>query len=425
MTMTEDTLPEATHPSPGRRRGLWVLLLVVLLAALVVGSGLLHSSPPTPAQRAAAIDAVIRCPSCEDLSVANSSAPTAQSVRSTVARLVAEGKSDAQITSYLSSRYGSAIVLEPPSTGWAVLVWLLPVAFGVVAVVALTVVLVRRRGRGVEGLDQWTGTGSTDRAALDERRRFLVASLADADAEFLAGDLSAADYHVLQDRDRARLAAVESSLGALLPEVSSGSDEDQTTGAAAPEGRRLRIRRSPWFLVGTVACFAVAAVLVVPAFTSVRLPGQTPTGSVSLSPTQQTSRTLDQAAALEDQGQVGGAASLYQSVLATHPNNEVALAQLGWLEYRVAVQGGSSSLLADARQKLAQAVALNPHDWAAHLYQGTIDLEHDGNPAAATTEFGLFLAADPPATVLAQSAAVVRSAYLQAGRPVPPQVPAS
>ena len=113
-----------------RRFPLWTLLGVVLVVALVVGSGVLSSSPPTAAQRAAAIESVIRCPSCEDLSVAQSSAPTAVAVRATVAQLIAEGRTDEQIEDYLVARYGASIVLDPPASGWSLLVWLLPLAGG-------------------------------------------------------------------------------------------------------------------------------------------------------------------------------------------------------------------------------------------------------------------------------------------------------
>ena len=112
--------PPGDGPGRSRRRlPLWTVLVAVLVAALVVGSGLLGRSAPTPAQRAAAIESALRCPSCEDLSVAASSAPTAVAVRATVARLIGEGRSDQEITDYLTARYGSSIVLaraKPPST---------------------------------------------------------------------------------------------------------------------------------------------------------------------------------------------------------------------------------------------------------------------------------------------------------------------
>ena len=97
--------------------------------------------------------------------------------------------------------------------------------------------------------------------------------------------------------------------------------------------RPPRSRRSWWFLGGAVAAFGAALVLAVSLFATNRLPGQSATGSISLSQSQQVEETLAQAATYQDQGQPVQAAQLYQSVLATHPDDEVALAQLGWLEY--------------------------------------------------------------------------------------------
>ena len=429
---------------------LWTLLGVVLVVALVVGSGAFSSSPPTGAQRAAAIESVIRCPSCEDLSVAASSAPTAVTVRAAVAQLIAQGQSDQQIKEYLVARYGSAIVLDPPTSGWSALVWVLPGAVAVLGVVGIVVVLARRRGRGDGDLDADVRTGSPDPVALEERRRFLTQSLADADAEYLAGDLSDADYLALRQRDLARLQALPSvptvapsgpgaspSASGAAPSaataatvagtlVDAGPDAAPSTGTAPSPaaGRSRRRARNGWFLAGAVVCFVGALVVAVPLFTSSRLPGQTATGSVALSPSQQLARSLDQAAATENAGQLGQAAQIYQSVLAAHPDNEVALAQLGWLEYRIGRQGSSASLLADARSKLDQAAALAPGDYAVHLYLGTVLLQQDGDAAGAVEQYRMFLAANPPASVLQQSAATVRAAFTQAGQPVPPGVPA-
>lgn len=178
-------------------------------------------------------------------------------------------------------------------------------------------------------------------------------------------------------------------------------------------------------LFGSVSCFGAALIVAVPAFSSGRLPGQTATGSVELSPSQQVSRSLDQAAAVEDQGQVGLAAQLYQAILRAHPDNEVALAQLGWLEYEIGRQGTSTTLVNDARAKLARAAALDPGDYAVHLYLGTVLLQLDGNAPDAVGEFTLFLAARPPSSVVSQAAPVLRQAYAAVGKGLPAGVPAA
>ena len=427
-----------------RRFPLWTLLGVVLVVALLIGSGVFSSAPVTNAERAASIESVIRCPSCEDLSVADSSAPTAVTVRATVRQLVAHGLTDSQIEEYLVARYGSTIVLDPPASGWSSLVWVLPVAGGVIAVAVLVVVLVRRRQRGASALDDDVLGASADPLAVDERRRFLTQSLADADAEYLAGDLSDADYLSLRHRDLGRLAALGPSPASSAP-IGAVSAVDAQSGTTAPatlteerpvaavgepapqpeaESRRRRRGRNNWFLIGAIGCFVAALVVAVPLFSSDRLPGQTATGSVSLSPSQQTTRTLDQAATVENEGQLGLAAQLYQQVLNGHPGDEVALAQLGWLEYKIGQQGADASLLSDARTKLTQAVAAAPGDYAAHLYLGTLLLQLDGNAAAAVTQFNAFLADSPPATVVAQAATIVRQAYTTAGIPIPASVAA-
>ena len=56
-------------------------MLVVLAVALAIGCGVGSSGSPTVAQRAAAIEADIKCPSCDDINVAQSEASTAIGVR--------------------------------------------------------------------------------------------------------------------------------------------------------------------------------------------------------------------------------------------------------------------------------------------------------------------------------------------------------
>lgn len=124
------------------RVGLTALLLV-LVVALVLGSGL-GGGRPTAAARSAALDSQIRCPSCEDLSVAQSSASAAIAVRHEVARLVRDGQSDQQIEQRLVAQYGPTILLRPPASGLSAVVWVLPVVGGVAAVATVGTMFWRR-----------------------------------------------------------------------------------------------------------------------------------------------------------------------------------------------------------------------------------------------------------------------------------------
>ncbi len=121
----------------------WVLLAVVLAVALAFSVS--KGGPLTPAQRAAAIDAVLKCPSCDGISVADSSASSAAAVRQVVLARVREGQSDQQIEQYLVSRYGPSILLRPPTTGITAIVWVVPLLAAVGGLGGLGLFFWRRR----------------------------------------------------------------------------------------------------------------------------------------------------------------------------------------------------------------------------------------------------------------------------------------
>jgi len=130
-------------PRSGPWRGL-LRLAVVLAVALVIGSGVGSSVHRSPAERAAALDTQIRCPSCADLSVAQSSASAAIAVRHEVQRMEAAGSSDGQIESALVAQFGPTILLRPPDSGLTALVWIIPAVAGAGALGVLGVVFWRR-----------------------------------------------------------------------------------------------------------------------------------------------------------------------------------------------------------------------------------------------------------------------------------------
>jgi cytochrome c-type biogenesis protein CcmH len=104
-------------------------LVIIVIAALVVGTRGSHSSA---ASREAAIESEVRCPQCNGQSVQASDAPAARAVRQFVTDKVAAGESNGQIEQQLVDRYGADLLLRPPSSGLAGLVWVIPiVGFGV------------------------------------------------------------------------------------------------------------------------------------------------------------------------------------------------------------------------------------------------------------------------------------------------------
>lgn len=126
-----------------RRWGGWILLVVVVIGALVVGTR--PSGTKTDAERVQSIAKSVRCPTCRGQSVADSDAPAAANVRKDIERRVADGQSDDDIRSALADRFGDGILLTPPRSGVAGLVWVLPVLAVTAAAGGLTLAFRRWR----------------------------------------------------------------------------------------------------------------------------------------------------------------------------------------------------------------------------------------------------------------------------------------
>ena len=145
------------------RPWVWALLGVVLAGALFVGTRV-DGGPPSADERVEALTGSFQCPTCRGQSVRDSAAPVASAIRSEVARRVAAGESDDDIRAYVVSRYGEAVLLNPPRDGVAGLVWALPVVALVVAAAAL--VLAFRRWRSEPGQE----VNEADRLLVEQAR---------------------------------------------------------------------------------------------------------------------------------------------------------------------------------------------------------------------------------------------------------------
>jgi cytochrome c-type biogenesis protein CcmH len=148
MAASEMTAETAVRTRGSWRIGLWVVLVVVLAGALVVGASH-RSGPLTPAQRAASLDAQLRCPSCDDVSVANSSAASAVAIRQLVLADTNAGEPDQAIVDYLQSRY-PGIVLRPSTSGLEGIVWFAPLVAFALAAVLIGRLFWRKRSRPVD-----------------------------------------------------------------------------------------------------------------------------------------------------------------------------------------------------------------------------------------------------------------------------------
>jgi tetratricopeptide (TPR) repeat protein len=271
------------------------------------------------------------------------------------------------------------------------------------------------------GVDREERTPGDERWYLTDERDFLERSLADADREREAGDLSEGDHAVLVARDSARLLEVEDELAAL--DAATPATATATATAASPVPAEPERRPMAWWRkVGIVAsCFLIAggAGILVAHFVQARQPGQASSGSVTVSQAQLIEQQLAQASTLNDKGSTEAALVLYDKVLSEDPSNPVALAAAGFLQWNVGTTAHVASLVRVGRAEIETALKDSPTYYQAHLFDGLVLENQDHNHAAAVAQFNDFLADDPPAAELPQATPLVAPAYQAAGLPLP------
>ncbi|MCU1489024.1 MAG: uncharacterized protein JWM85_429 [Acidimicrobiaceae bacterium] len=121
----------------------WTLLAAVAVVALAFGS--YHPAAPSRAARIGALESEIKCPSCADLSVAQSNSAAALDLRAEITQMVRSGSTDAAVEARVVSQYGSSSLLAPPKSGEDALIWVVPLVVVVAVAVGLGAFLWRRR----------------------------------------------------------------------------------------------------------------------------------------------------------------------------------------------------------------------------------------------------------------------------------------
>lgn len=115
----------------------WGAMFLAVVALLTIGTTR-DSGPRTQSERIDAITQRVACPTCDGESVYVSRASAAEAIRSQVARDVAGGKlSDDQIIAAIAATFQARVLLVPRASGFDALVWVLPIAVAVCAVIAL------------------------------------------------------------------------------------------------------------------------------------------------------------------------------------------------------------------------------------------------------------------------------------------------
>lgn len=108
---------------PERTRDLLYGFAIVVMASIVVA---LVATSPSDADRVEQLGNSIKCPVCQGESIADSPSTMARDMMAVVEERVEQGWTDQQIIDELLASYSGAVLLDPPTSGATLLLWVSP-----------------------------------------------------------------------------------------------------------------------------------------------------------------------------------------------------------------------------------------------------------------------------------------------------------
>jgi len=125
-----------------------LLAATLLAASLGAWAGEARSVADDPAleARMMAIATELRCLVCQNQTVADSHAGLAEDLRQQIREQLAAGKTDEQVRTFMTDRYGDFVLYKPPLNARTALLWGGPALLSLGALLGLGVLL-RRRAR--------------------------------------------------------------------------------------------------------------------------------------------------------------------------------------------------------------------------------------------------------------------------------------
>lgn len=193
-----------------------VMLVLVIAGSARATTDVMPFKDEAQEQQFRQLTEQLRCPKCQNNSIADSNAMIATDMRRRVYDLMQEGKSRQEIIDYMVARYGNFVTYDPPLTPLTVLLWVLPLA----AIVAGGWIIVARTRRRVR-LRREPGAAAGGHPGLRRARR--------------VGRLRAGGRHCAGGRRRQLRPDRQLSAGEGLA-AGNGADAGTAGAGAGPDG---------------------------------------------------------------------------------------------------------------------------------------------------------------------------------------------
>jgi cytochrome c-type biogenesis protein CcmH len=264
-----NSLDSGSRSLSTRLAGMTAVASVAVFLLLTVNNPLHAAVAPDLEDQTRALAAELRCVVCQNLSVADSPSEMAQQMRAIVREQLQAGKTPEQVKDFFVSKYGEWVLLKPKTSGFGLLLWLLPyLALGAGVIIALWIIRrwTRRKAQPAPNLvpgdmervrseilrDDFERAESEDtspRAELLREGARLRAELRELEFDFQAGKHSQADFVALTSEIENKAAVVMAKLDALpSPAIVSSAKEKKPVQGPAKITEQNRRRLRGWQL---------------------------------------------------------------------------------------------------------------------------------------------------------------------------------
>ena len=146
------------------------MVALVLASAVFVTACAADQGVPPLEQRAHELNKAIMCPVCPGESIDQSQNPLAVQMRAIVSEKLGQGVTEGDIKEFFVERYGPSVLLEPPTQGFSLVVWVIPPIVVVGAILALCLVLRSMRRPRTAGPEV---SSDSVRLTQEERARYF------------------------------------------------------------------------------------------------------------------------------------------------------------------------------------------------------------------------------------------------------------
>jgi cytochrome c-type biogenesis protein CcmH len=264
-----NSLDSGSRSLSTRLAGMTAVASVAVFLLLTVNNPLHAAAAPDLEDQTRALAAELRCVVCQNLSVADSPSEMAQQMRAIVREQLQAGKTPEQVKDFFVSKYGEWVLLKPKTSGFGLLLWLLPyVALAAGVIIALWFIRrwTRRKAQAAPNpvpgdmervrseilRDDFERAESEDmspRAELLREGARLRAELRELEFDFQSGKHSEADFMALTSEIENKAVLVMAKLDVLPPPaIASSRKEKKPIQEPARNTERNRRRLSGWQL---------------------------------------------------------------------------------------------------------------------------------------------------------------------------------